>query len=91
LKKEIEDLNDVINKYTNEISFLKGHLDSSKSNFNSGLEAMLEEKDNLLMKARKETSNKEFKIRELEDEISRLEETIRKMRKDLNEIEYFKQ
>ena len=65
MKKEIDDLNDVINKYTNEITFLKGHLDTNKTNFNSGLEAMLEEKDNLLNKARKETSSKEFKIREL--------------------------
>ncbi len=52
---------------------LKGHLDTNKTNYNSGLEAILEEKDGLLAKARKEASAKEYQIRELEEEVSKLE------------------
>lgn len=35
LKKEIEELNDTINKYNNEITFLKGTLDSNKMSYNN--------------------------------------------------------
>ena len=45
---------------------MKGHLDSSKNQFNSGLESMLEDKDNALTKLRKDGTAKDFKIQEME-------------------------
>jgi hypothetical protein len=43
-KKEIEELNDTINKYNNEIIFLKGNLDTNKSSFNQEFSNAYDEK-----------------------------------------------
>ena len=84
LKKENDDLNETIGKYNNEITILKGHLDTSKTQFNSGLESMLEDKDIALTKLRKDGTTKDFKIQELEQELGNVQETLRKQKQMLS-------
>ena len=65
---------------------LKSHVDSSKMTFNTGLEGMLEEKDATIGRMRKELTTKEFRISELEQEYSVVEEELRRMRRDGSQV-----
>ena len=70
---------------------LKSHVDSSKMTFNTGLESMLEEKDATIAKLRKESTTKDFRNSELEQENTNLQEELRRARRDLSQIEYLRQ
>ena len=52
---------------------------------------MLEEKEAALTRTKRDLSNKEIRIRDLEEEVSRLEENNRKLKRDLGELDYLKQ
>jgi SMC interacting uncharacterized protein involved in chromosome segregation len=90
LKKEIDELNDTINKYNNDIILLKSNLDTNKFSYNSGLESIMNEKDELITKLRKEITAKEIKINTVEEDNSKLEEAIRKQKRDLNEMDHLR-
>ena len=90
MKKEIDELNDTINKYNNDIILLKSNLDTNKFSYNSGLESIMNEKDELITKLRKEITAKEIKINTVEEDNSKLEEAIRKQKRDLNEMDHLR-
>jgi len=55
-------LHEAINKYSNEIAYLKSNLDTNKTTYTSGMENMVGEKEDFIGKLRRDLANKDLKI-----------------------------
>jgi chromosome segregation ATPase len=91
LKKEIDDLHEAISRYNNEIVYLKSNLDNNKTSFVSGMENVVGEKEDFIGRLRRDLANKDARIHELEEQTSQLQESIRKLKRDLTQMELLRE
>lgn len=73
MKREIEELHDAIAKYNNEIVYLKTNFDVTKTAYNTGIEDVVGEKEDFIVRLRKDLASKDIKIHELDEQVSQLQ------------------